>query len=849
MGAYIEGGSDIHFTSCTFRNLGTVAVCIGKGVDENGMPASGKLGNFKSYLYDHQTWNRNCGTDHLIENCEIYNTGAGGIILGGGDRLTLNKGNNRVTNCFIHDFNRYEKTYRGAINIDGVGNVIDHNEICECPGVAIHLSGNDHLLEYNIIYDTGTDGNDMGAIYYGRNPGEQGNIIRYNFFHHIGNKDGMIVSVYHDDGACGMEVYGNVFYKAGNVAVEIGGGNDIHYRNNIFVDIPQAFWIDNRLQNWAKEEEIGANGIYRKRLEEVKINSLPYLDAYPYLANYWTDSLGLPKRNIIEDNVFYNIGQIHNGSPEWVTVGKNYITNTDPGFVSIGKLNFKLSKESEIFRALPNFEDIPFDRIGRQKKYYDASNVNEKEGASVLRVHNDVVLMNDYKGVNGVYHGFAFMPEEIKKGMNDEDRQREFTRIKNMDLKIARTWYRPDWSCGNSLYNKCNWESEKMNAFYRWLDKMKELKVEVALQAGWWFTKDTYFHSPDFGDKDPVGPDPENDPDRFATWVKESLHQLIEVKGYSNIKYLMLFTEPLNYNSGIIPKGFTQEEYYEKVCRKINDKLVEAGLRTKIKIVGPNSGSTRNAEWVGWSLKNINDIIDIYSWHDYNATRWHREYDGWKDIVDIGENKIEKTGKPFWIDEYGSAMPDENVRFQPDYGNYIAQCVAAFTNSGAQTSLIWLLFDQQYVDPGGNANNNDSFHNGVHRWGLAKWPHDNLSEPQNPYPSWYAFSMMSKYLGGRNDTKVLKTNNADSLYVLATCPDNKELSIMVVNGSHWPKNIDVVLSTKINAVLYRHLYDPSTVKITKDASIIGVDKTTKNIENEFYDELPSRGVAIYTTVK
>jgi len=92
-------------------------------------------------------------------------------------------------------------------------------------------------------------------------------------------------------------------------------------------------------------------------------------------------------------------------------------------------------------------------------------------------------------------------------------------------------------------------------------------------------------------------------------------------------------------------------------------------------------------------------------------------------------------------------MPDENVRFQPDYGNYIAQCVAAFTNSGAQTSLIWLLFDQQYVDPCEKANNSDSFHNGVHRWGLAKWPHDNLSEPQNPYPAWYAFSMMSRYLG------------------------------------------------------------------------------------------------------
>jgi hypothetical protein len=44
------------------------------------------------------------------------------------------------------------------------------------------LTENDHLIEYNIIHDAVTDGHDMGAIYYGRNPSEQGNIVRYNYF-------------------------------------------------------------------------------------------------------------------------------------------------------------------------------------------------------------------------------------------------------------------------------------------------------------------------------------------------------------------------------------------------------------------------------------------------------------------------------------------------------------------------------------------------------------------------------------------------------------------------------------------------------------------------------------------
>jgi|GEM_PF-249706 len=846
IGAYIEGGSDVHFSSCTFRNIGTVAVCMGKGVDENGKPASRKLGDFKGYLYSNQTWNRNCGKDHVVDNCEIYNTGAGGIILGGGDRLTLDRGNNRVTNCSIHNFNRYEKTYRGGINVDGVGNIIDHNEIFNCPAVAIHLNGNEHLIEYNIIHDAVTDGHDMGAIYYGRNPGEQGNVIRYNYFHHNGNKDGIIMSVYHDDGACGMKVYGNLFYKPGNVAVMIGGGNDIVYKNNIFIETPLAFHIDNRLQDWGGKEFIANNGVYNKRLKEVGIDKLPYSDAYPNLVNYWSDSLGKPKRNIIENNVFVNVGQIQNGKPEWSVIGKNYITNSDPGFESYGKMNFKLKQDSKVFSALSDFENIPFDKIGRQ--YKSEQTISQGNDVQYLYVHKDV-LNDNFLGVNGVYHGFAFMPEQINKGMNDKDREREFERIKNLDLKIARTWYRPDWACGNNLYNSFNWQSDKMQAFYKWLDEMKKLKVDVALQAGWWFTRDTYCHEPESAGKDSINPNPEKDIQRFSEWVKESLHQLIEVNKYTNIKYLVLFTEPLNYNSGIVPQGYTQYGYYEKVCKKINEELIKANLRDRIKIVGPNSGSTRTGEWVGWAKNNLDSVIDIYSWHNYNGTRWDREYGGWKEIVERGKVKMASTGKQFWIDEYGCGTPDELVRAKPDYGNYLAQCNAAFIKSGAQASLIWLLMDQQYVSPIENADGSDSFHNGVHRWGLIKWPHDKIENADEPYPAYYAFSLMCKYLGGRNNTKVLKATNADSLYIVATKPDNKELSVMVINAAHSAKKFEVKFDGNINQTLKRHLYDPANVKVTKDAEVIGSDKEYKNIQSGFYDELPSRGVAIYTTME
>ncbi|MCK9640361.1 MAG: right-handed parallel beta-helix repeat-containing protein [Prolixibacteraceae bacterium] len=371
MGMYIEKGKNNRIENSVFRNLGEVAVSIGKGIlplsdlkhAGTGTPASRVLGSILAHNYNNTTFNREAGTGQLISGCHIYNTGTGGISLGGGDRITLEKGNNRVENCRIHDFNRLDRSYKVGINIDGVGNVIRNCEIYNSPGSAIMLHGNDHLIEYNNIHHAVIDGDDMGAIYYGRDPSEFGNKVQYNFFHHIGNDHGMIMAVYHDDGACGMEVTDNVFYKAGSRTIMIGGGNDNVYRNNIFIDCPLAFHLDNRLQGWAKSS-LDKGGIFETRLAAVNYKQAPYATAYPKFINYFEDSPGLPKRNFIDNNVFINVKMIHNGSPAWSYIGKCYIACGDPGFVDYDKMNFELKPSSEVFKLLPSFKAIPFGKIG-----------------------------------------------------------------------------------------------------------------------------------------------------------------------------------------------------------------------------------------------------------------------------------------------------------------------------------------------------------------------------------------------------------------------------------------------------------------------------------------------------
>ena len=157
-GIQITGGEHNLISQCTLKNLGEYAASID---DDNLTSAKPEKR----------------GSQNGLNACKIEYTGCGGVILDGGNRDTLNPGENFVKNSIIHDFNRWDFTYHPGIQIDGVGNIISHNEIYNAPHNAILLGGNNHLIEYNNIHDVCLDVGDAGAIYMGRNLTMRGNII------------------------------------------------------------------------------------------------------------------------------------------------------------------------------------------------------------------------------------------------------------------------------------------------------------------------------------------------------------------------------------------------------------------------------------------------------------------------------------------------------------------------------------------------------------------------------------------------------------------------------------------------------------------------------------------------
>ncbi|MCC5834508.1 MAG: right-handed parallel beta-helix repeat-containing protein [Opitutales bacterium] len=234
----------------------------------------------------------------------------GAIDVSGGDRSSLEPAGHAIVNNHIHRFGLTFRTYHPAIRINGVGQRVAHNLIHNAPHMAISFQGNDHRIEYNEIFDIARETGDVGAIYTGRDYTSRGTIVRYNFLHDL-HGPGLhgVRAVYLDDFASGIQIYGNVFHRAGRAAF-VGGGRDNVISNNVFIDCEPSVQIDGRGLSWANHhlDEDHPNYVptLRNFMRDARVDQPPYAERYPELQKLFTDEPKVPKGNIVANNISYD---------------------------------------------------------------------------------------------------------------------------------------------------------------------------------------------------------------------------------------------------------------------------------------------------------------------------------------------------------------------------------------------------------------------------------------------------------------------------------------------------------------------------------------------------------------
>ena len=228
-------------SGCELYNISMDAIKIG---DNNGMiTADSGYDTFGG------------GHNNTVANCVIHDMGHGGIYMAGGDRKSLERGNNMVKNCEFYNVSRLE-TYTPAIYLEGVGNTAQDNYIHDAPHMVIQIMGNDMLVTRNKIINTCYNANDMAPIYIGRDWTWLGNEISYNYIENVrySTSTDFDFGIYMDDNASGVIIHHNIFNKIGGNAIYSNKGYGHYVVDNIVVDGtgPYYRYLTNGYHSWAR---------------------------------------------------------------------------------------------------------------------------------------------------------------------------------------------------------------------------------------------------------------------------------------------------------------------------------------------------------------------------------------------------------------------------------------------------------------------------------------------------------------------------------------------------------------------------------------------------------------------
>ena len=258
---------------------------------------------------------RECAGVEVYGN-RIHSLGGGAMQVGGGNRRNLTSGRIRIENNAVWRCGLGARGENPAIRLEGCGARIAHNELHDLPGTAMRISGNDHVVEYNLICRVLLELGGRGAVELAGDPTYRGVQIRFNYWRDMGGPERKTpcCALLLDEGVSGVSVYGNRFERSstgGFGALQIRGGQNSQVDNNLFmggeIGVGLTPWGVTR---WARY--LASPEVQKMMTGDLNFRAPPYSTRYPELADL--DTLQNVDVNGVSRNLFIGVGSPLGGS-------------------------------------------------------------------------------------------------------------------------------------------------------------------------------------------------------------------------------------------------------------------------------------------------------------------------------------------------------------------------------------------------------------------------------------------------------------------------------------------------------------------------------------------------------
>ncbi len=452
---------------------------------------------------------------------------------------------------------------------------------------------------------------------------------------------------------------------------------------------------------------------------------------------------------------------------------------------------------------------------------WGSADTNRAEAATVSRtisVDTSQVVQSDFLGVGVNIIPTNLMPLGTRYGYNDAYWAMDANRIEKIQPKVARVWFQIDWmepQKGTYTFN-----SDKMKAFYKYMDALKTAGTEVELNFGWKVgsTVQSWFNIP--GLKDPYVSAPA-DLDAYAVSASAALNELLNQRGYNNIKYLTFYNEP--NGSWDFEGPSDQKAYYAQMVQKVHNRLTADGLRDRIEIWGPEE--TGALDWMQYMKNNADSAFDAYTFHVYGTS-----YDGLGSV--ISDRHAAAGSKPVVMTEFGWADDDAS-----NWNAGFANSVIRAANDGLRGALMWQMNGAWSSDPDGDTNGT-----------YTMW--HSLPLDRDPRKTYYSAGFLNRYIP--EHSQVLKTNTGGASDVRASAFRGADGNYTVLVESKGDSAQQLTIDfggTNVNKTFYKMTYRDS-VQPSAQATLPVVENTFA-AQQSFTDNSTDTGYhfSIYTTAK
>mgnify|MGYP006281916155 CR=1 FL=1 len=431
-----------------------------------------------------------------------------------------------------------------------------------------------------------------------------------------------------------------------------------------------------------------------------------------------------------------------------------------------------------------------------------------------ILVEADSVVCRSFLGFGAEWDPYYRQKSGDVPRVSDEDWEKITERIRYMKPPILRMMMLLRWCYDGENYR---WDKLAMKRLYRHLDVCQEQGVDVILTE--WVIRGWGSVPGITNVADPA----------YAEAIGTYLDHLVNEKGYSCIKYLILINHP-NHSSAGWPS-------WRQGARNVAEQLRSRGLDDEIILLGSDAGGRGHLPWHTRAVDQLGDTLGGYSIHWYApdsqvrpgelesffAERWNY---AWR-------NDPRGRNKPMLVTEAGmrdGAVPPASNRniHTYRYGLFMADYAVQAARAGSSSVLAWMLDD----------NSHQNF-----RWGL--WSDSSKGLKLRPW--FYTWSLLTRYFP-QGCTVYSPEQPGEALRVLAAKTGARDdWTFCLVNRAEEPAKVRLRVPGGGSTTLRRYVYSRDKAPEDSRGFPVPVAEREANLGEGLEVECPGRGVVFLTS--